>query len=98
MLIKPKPVVGQDIDRSEYSVSFDEIREEIIQGIRIAKYAIWVSVPWFTDRVIYEELLSKKKEGIQIRIVTSMLYLYLDLNIMDIILCIINFVLWILNL
>ncbi|MDT2309351.1 MULTISPECIES: phospholipase D-like domain-containing protein [Enterococcus] len=71
VLIKPKPVVGQDIDRSERSAAFEEIREEIIQGIRIAKYAIWASIPMFTDRAIYEELLSKKKEGIQIRIVTA---------------------------
>lgn len=71
VLIKPKPVEGQDIDRNEHFVAFEEIREEIIQGIRIAKYVIWASIGWFTDRVIYEELLSKKKEGIQIRIVTS---------------------------
>lgn len=71
VLIKPKPVEGQDIERIEHTVAFEAIREEIIQGIRISKYVIWVSVAWFTDKVIYEELLTKKKEGIQIRIITS---------------------------
>ncbi|WP_028393971.1 phospholipase D-like domain-containing protein [Bacillus cihuensis] len=71
VLIRPKFVEGQDIEIVEHSVAFEEIREEIIQGIRIAKYVIWVSVAWFTDKVIYEELLAKKKEGVQVRIITS---------------------------
>lgn len=71
ILIKSKPVEGQDIEIVEHSVAFEQIREEIIQGIRIAKYVIWVSVAWFTDRAIYEELLVKKKEGLQVRIITS---------------------------
>jgi phosphatidylserine/phosphatidylglycerophosphate/cardiolipin synthase-like enzyme len=70
-LIKPKPAEGKEIEPVEHSVAFEQIREEIIQGIRIAKYVIWVSVAWFTDRAIYEELLVKKKEGLQIRIITT---------------------------
>lgn len=71
VLIKPKPAEGQDIEIVDHSVAFEQIREEIIQGIRIAKYVIWVSVAWFTDRAIYEELLLKKKEGLQVRVITS---------------------------
>lgn len=71
VLIRPKPAEGADIEIVEHSVAFDEIREEIIQGIRIAKYVIWASVAWFTDYAIYNELLAKKKDGVQVRIITS---------------------------
>jgi phosphatidylserine/phosphatidylglycerophosphate/cardiolipin synthase-like enzyme len=71
VIIRPKFVEGQEIEVIEHSVAFEEIREEIIQGIRIAKYVIWVSVAWFTDKAIYQELLAKKNEGVQCRIITS---------------------------
>lgn len=73
VIIKPKPVEDEDeeLDIISHRAEFNQIREEIIQGIRIAKYSIWACVAWFTDRNIYNELLQKKKEGIQVRIITS---------------------------
>lgn len=71
VIMKPKAVESEDVKIVEHSVSFNQIREEIIQGIRIAKYSIWVAVAWFTDDVIYKELLEKKKKGLQIRVITS---------------------------
>lgn len=69
--IKPKPV-ELDIDESkEHNVVFDEIKDEIVQGIRNAKYTIWVAVAWITDREIFTELLLRKQAGVNIRIITS---------------------------
>lgn len=69
--VKPKPIIFEDDSLKEHNVVFDDIKEEIIQGIRNAKYSIWVAVAWFTDREIYEELLLRQNEGVHIRIITS---------------------------
>lgn len=69
--IKPKPVELDSEEAVEHDVYFDEIKDVIIQGIRNAKYTIWVAVAWFTDNEIFKELLLKKNEGLNIRIVTS---------------------------
>ena len=36
--------------------------------IHAAKYMIWISVAWFTDPVLYQELLKKKQQGLIIEI------------------------------
>ncbi|MED4057717.1 phospholipase D-like domain-containing protein [Niallia taxi] len=69
--IKPKPVELENNEDIEHDVVFDEIKETIVQGIRNAKYAIWVSVAWFTDSEIFEELMLRKRVGVNIRIITS---------------------------
>lgn len=69
--IKPKPVDLENPEIKEHDVVFNEIKEVIIQGIRNAKYTIWVSVAWFTDREIYNELLLRKQRGVNVRIITS---------------------------
>ena len=66
--IKPKLVELEDDGQNEHDVAFDGIKDVIIQGIRNAKYTIWVAVAWFSDRDIFQELLAKKKQGISIRI------------------------------
>lgn len=71
VIIRPKPVENEELDIVSHTAEFDQIKEEIIQGIRIAKYSIWVCVAWFTDRDIYNELVQKKKEGIQVRVITT---------------------------
>ena len=43
------------------SVEFDRIQDVIVQGIRDAKYLIWVAVAWFSNDVLYQELLKKKE-------------------------------------
>lgn len=69
--IKPKLVELVDDGKNEHDVAFDGIKDVIIQGIRNAKYTIWVAVAWFSDRDIFQELLAKKKQGVSIRIITS---------------------------
>lgn len=69
--IKPKPVEIESDNYPEHDVVFDEIKDTIIQGIRNAKYTIWIAVAWFTDREIFNELLLRKAAGVNIRMVTS---------------------------
>lgn len=69
--IKPKLIELDTDDVTEHDVIFNDIQETIIQGIRNAKYTIWVAVAWFTDEIIFKELLLKKAQGLSIRIITS---------------------------
>lgn len=69
--IGPKPVELDNDPFVEHNVVFDEIKEVIIQGIRNAKYTIWIAVAWFTDNEIFEELILRKKAGVNVRIITS---------------------------
>lgn len=55
----------------EEFVVFDEIQDTVIQGIRDAKFIIWVAVAWFSNDAIYQELLLKKRQGLNIRIILS---------------------------
>ncbi|MCQ6267139.1 phospholipase D-like domain-containing protein [Fictibacillus sp. WQ 8-8] len=69
--IKPKPVELDIEPINKHDVFFDDIKEEIIEGIRNAKYLIWAAVAWFTDKDIFEELLLRKQAGVSIGIITS---------------------------
>lgn len=68
--IKPQ-VIDAPEEIKEYNVVFDEIQDTVIQGIRNAKFIIWAAVAWFTNDAIYQELLSKKAQGLSIRILVS---------------------------
>lgn len=68
--IKPQ-VIDAPEEIKEYNVVFDEIQDTVIQGIRNAKFIIWAAVAWFTNDAIYQELLSKKTQGLSIRILVS---------------------------
>ena len=70
LTIKPKMIGTEDRSYKEYDVLFENIKQTIIQGIRDAKYAIWIAVAWFTNRDIFDELCLRKKDGLNIRIIT----------------------------
>ena len=71
LIINPKAVEINNEEYKKHNVSFDGIKDIIIQGIRNAKYTIWVAVAWFTNNEIFEELMLRKRAGINIRIITS---------------------------
>lgn len=48
---------------------FEDIQNQIIEEIKRAKYTIWVAVAWFTDQKLFEELVKKKKEGLNIQVI-----------------------------
>lgn len=64
-------VMGNDTydDPIELKTHFEDIQNEIIEEVRKAKYSIWVAVAWFTDPKLFEELLKKKEEGIDVKVI-----------------------------
>lgn len=70
MEIRPQ-VIDAPEEFTEYDVVFDEIQDTVIQGIRDAKFIIWVAVAWFSNDAIYQELLLKKRQRLNIRIILS---------------------------
>ena len=50
-------------------VMFENIQSQIIEQIRSAKYVIWIAMAWFTNPILHEELLKKKKQGLTIEII-----------------------------
>lgn len=67
-----KPLVMEpNYEYVKHDACFAELKDKIIQGIRCAKYTIWIVMAWFTDDDIFDELLAKKADGINVRIVIS---------------------------
>lgn len=64
--IKPGRMV--EIEEVNQEILFENIRNQIIEEIRSAKYMIWISVAWFTDPLLFQELINKKQQGIIIEI------------------------------
>lgn len=70
--VEIRPQVVDTPDKvTVHNVVFDEIQDKVIQGIRDAKFIIWAAVAWFSNEDIYKELLEKKKQGLNIRIIVS---------------------------
>ena len=65
-------IVGRDLpDQIEVEAHFEEIRQEIIEHIRQAKFLIWVAMAWFTDKHLAKELWLKHQEGLNIQIIVN---------------------------
>lgn len=64
-----KPGTLPEYEEVSQEVLFENIQRQIIEEIRAAKYVIWIAMAWFTDPVLYQELLKKKREGLTIEIV-----------------------------
>lgn len=63
-------VIGADFpDDISVEVHFENIQAQLIEQIRSARYTIWIAVAWFTDPMLLEELIGKKSEGVNVRIV-----------------------------
>lgn len=69
-LIRPL-VTNEDKNVIENDVVFNEIQDTLIQGIRDAKFIIWVAVAWFSNDIFLHELITKKEKGLDIRIIVS---------------------------
>ena len=67
LLIKPgNGCLDEEISQE---ILFEDIQNQIIEEIRNAKFLIWVTVAWFTDPVLFNELVKKKKEGLNIQVI-----------------------------
>lgn len=50
---------------------FERIREQILNELEKAEFTIWVAVAWFTDPVLFECLLVKKNQGLNIQVIIN---------------------------
>ena len=50
---------------------FQKIQNEILQTLDKAQVSIVVAVAWFTNDSLYEKLLEKKKQGVDVRVVIN---------------------------
>lgn len=70
--IKPKQISSPaDLELLSNQAIFSNIRDEIIQSIRMAKHSIWITIAWFSDNNLYQELQNQKIQGVHIRILIS---------------------------
>lgn len=65
--IKPGKVSTNEYTSQE--IYFNDIQNQIIEEIRSAKYIIWIAMAWFTNKVLFDELVKKKNEGLNIQII-----------------------------
>ncbi|MBD2665997.1 hypothetical protein B6N60_02010 [Richelia sinica FACHB-800] len=66
-------VISQDSydEEIEIEVSFEENQGKIIKAINQAKFLIWVAVAWFTDEVLFNKLIDKQAQGINVQVIIS---------------------------
>ena len=67
--IEFKPGILDESEDIEHEVCFDDIQKKVIDEIKGAKYTIWIAMAWFTNKDIFDELVKKKKEGVNIQLV-----------------------------
>lgn len=68
LVLKPG-VLNVESEEISQEILFDDIQSRIIEEIRNAKFLIWVAMGWFTNPVIYKELLKKRKQGLDVKII-----------------------------
>lgn len=50
---------------------FEEIKKQILESIRGARFSIWVAVAWFTDKDLANELRIKHRSGVNVRVIVN---------------------------
>lgn len=51
--------------------SFENIQRDILHHLDQAQFTIWVSVAWFTDRVLFEKLKEKAAQGVNVQVIIN---------------------------
>ena len=63
-------VIGANLpDKVEVEIHFEGIQNQIIEQLKKAKFFIWVAVAWFTDKTLFDLLIEKKQEGLNVQII-----------------------------
>lgn len=56
-------VVGDELSEElEIEVHFEDIQNQILEQLSLAKYTIWIAVAWFTNPILFQKLIEKKKK------------------------------------
>jgi len=53
----------------DVSAHFEEIQEQIIEQIESARFTVWIAAAWFTDKTIFNKLVSKKNQGVNVQLI-----------------------------
>lgn len=65
-------VTGKELDDPiAIEAHFQEIKTQILECIRNARFTIWVAVAWFTDKDLGNELREKHRSGVNIRVIVN---------------------------
>ena len=65
-------VTGKELDDPVLiEAHFQEIKRQIIECIREAKFTIWIAVAWFTDKDIGNELRIKHQSAVNVRVIVN---------------------------
>ncbi len=56
-------------DSTTQDVYFEDLQKQILEQIRLAQFTIWIAVAWFTDRILFRELIKRKNEGLNIQLI-----------------------------
>ncbi len=56
-------------DKIEIDAHFEQIQKNIIEQLKLAKFTVWVAVAWFTDKVLFDCLIAKKQQGVNIQLI-----------------------------
>lgn len=67
----PGSIAQSEEEQPELEVLFEEQKNKIIKEISEARFSVWIAVAWFTLDEIYDLLVQKRKEGLDIRIIIS---------------------------
>lgn len=51
------------------TVHFEKIRERILNKLEEAEFTIWIAVAWFTDPILFDCLIKKKNQGLNIQLI-----------------------------
>jgi phosphatidylserine/phosphatidylglycerophosphate/cardiolipin synthase-like enzyme len=55
-------------ENTSSEVFFEELRQLLITEVSKAKYTIWVAVAWFTDKELYDLLITKRNNGVNVQV------------------------------
>jgi len=58
-------------DDSAGKAYFEKIREQILSELENANFTIWIAVAWFTDPFLFDCLLVKKTQGLNVQVIIN---------------------------
>ena len=62
-------ILKEAADFKTSEIYFEEIQTQIKDELVKAKYLIWIAVAWFTDKSLYNTLVQKAKEGVNVQLI-----------------------------
>lgn len=68
MVLKPG-ILRSSSEEISQEILFEDIQNRIIDEIREAKFLIWIAMAWFTSKKIFDILLKKRNEGLDVKII-----------------------------